>query len=57
MSFAMSLGMTVEEATRAMGYPTAEATEPAITPADAQQDPEVRDGVARVPRSRRKSEN
>jgi hypothetical protein len=46
MSFAMPLGMTLEEATKAMGYPAAETTEPAITPA-----------VARAPRGRRKSEN
>ena len=57
MSFAMPLGMTLEEATKAMGYPAAETTEPAITPAAAQQDPEIRDGVARAPRGRRKSEN
>ncbi len=57
MSFAMPLGMTLEEATKAMGHPAAEPPEPAITPADAQQDPEVRDGVARAPRGRRKPEN
>lgn len=57
MSFAMPLGMTLEEATKAMGYPTAETPEPAITPDAAQQDPEIRDGVARAPRGRRKPEN
>jgi hypothetical protein len=56
MSFAMPLGMTLEEATKVM-TPAAETTEPAITPAAAQQDPEIRDGVARAPRGRRKSEN
>lgn len=57
MTFAMPLGMTLEEATRAMGYPTAEDPEPTITPAAAQQDPEVRDGVARAPKRRQKPEN
>ena len=57
MSFAMPLGMTLAEATKAMGYPAAEPAEPAITPAAAQQDPEIRDGVARAPKGRRKPEN
>lgn len=56
-SFAMPLRMTLEEATKAMGHPAAETTKPAITPAAAQRDPEIRDGVARAPRSRRKPEN
>ncbi len=56
MSFAMPLGMTLEEATRAMGRPAAEDPEPTITPAAAQQDREVRDGVARAPKRRQKPE-
>lgn len=57
MSFAMPLGMTLEEATKAMGHPAAEHPEPTITPAAAQQDPEIRDGVARAPKRRQKPEN
>jgi len=56
MTFAMPLGMTLEEATKAMGRPAAEDPEPTITPAAAQQDPEVRDGVARAPKRRQKPE-
>jgi hypothetical protein len=58
MSFAIPTGMTAGQAIKVMAPDVApETPEPAITPAAAQQDPEIRDGVARAPRGRRKSEN
>jgi hypothetical protein len=56
MSFAIPTGMTAGQAIKVMAPDAAETPEPTITPDDAQQDPEVRDGVARAPKRRQKPE-